>query len=64
LLGKAKLESEVLSLNPTKLAQLLPERVDKDRATGSGAIIQETYAEDSPRLLRRGDTPRNHHRDG
>jgi hypothetical protein len=34
----------------------LPERVHEDRATGSSALIEETYAEDFPRLLRVGGT--------
>ena len=54
LLGKPVLDGDILSLNPSKLAQLLPERVQEDRATGSSAIIQETYAEDFPCLLRLG----------
>ncbi|HEY7217176.1 MAG TPA: hypothetical protein VH985_02195, partial [Candidatus Binatia bacterium] len=44
----------VFSFNPAKLAQLLAERVQKDRATSSSAWIQETYVEDFPWLLRRG----------
>ena len=52
LLGKSVLDGDILSLNPSKLAQLLPERVHEDRATGSSACIQETYAEDFPCLLR------------
>ena len=42
----------VLSLNPSKLGQLLPERLQEDRATGSSAWIQETDAKDFPWLLR------------
>jgi len=34
----------------------LPERVHEDRATGSGASIQETYAKDFSCLLRLGGT--------
>ena len=37
LLGKPVLDGDILSLNPSKLAQLLPERVHEDRATGSSA---------------------------
>ena len=48
LLGKPVLDGEILSLNPAKLAQLLPERLQEDRATRSSACIQETYAEDFP----------------
>ena len=54
LLGKSVLDGDILSLNPSKLAQLLPERVHEDRATGSSAWIQETDAEDFSRLLRLG----------
>ena len=54
LLGKSVLDGDILSLNPSKFAQLLPERLQEDRATGSSAIIQETYAEDFPCLLRVG----------
>ena len=56
LLGKPVLDGDILSLNPSKLAQLLPERLQEDRATGSSACIQETYAEDFPCLLRVGGT--------
>ena len=52
LLGKPVLDGDILSLDPAKLAQLLPERLQEDRATGSSAIIQETYAEDFSCLLR------------
>ena len=48
LLGKPVLDGDIFSLNPSKLAQLLPERLQEDRATGSSACIQETYAEDFP----------------
>ena len=54
LLGKPVLDGDIFSLNPSKLAQLLPERLHEDRATGSSACIQETYAEDFPCLLRVG----------
>ena len=37
-LGKPVLDGDILSLNPSKLAQLLPERLHEDRATGSSAI--------------------------
>ena len=46
LLCKPVLDGDILSFNPSKLAQLLPERLHEDRATGSSAWIQETYAED------------------
>ena len=52
LLGKSVLDGDILSLNPSKLAQLLPERLHEDRATRSSACIQETDAEDFPCLLR------------
>src|SRR5262249_14684316 len=46
------LDGDILSLDPAKLAQLLPERLQADRATGSSGILQETYAGDFPCLLR------------
>ena len=52
LLGKPVLDGDILSLDPAKLAHLLPERLHEDRATRSSAIIQETYAEDFSCLLR------------
>jgi hypothetical protein len=51
-LGKPVLDGDVLSLHPGKLAQLLPERVDEHRTTGSSTWIQESYSEDFPGLLR------------
>ena len=54
LLRKPVLDGDILSLDPSKLAQLLPERLHEDRATGSSAWIQETYAENFPWLLRLG----------
>ena len=56
LLCKPVLDGDILSLDPSKLAQLLPERLHEDRATRSSAFIQETYAEDFPCLLRVGGT--------
>ena len=53
--GKPVLEGDILSLDPTKLAQLLPERVHEDRAYQKQCYdIQETYAKDFPCLLRVG----------
>jgi hypothetical protein len=52
LLGKPIIDGDILSLNPSKLAQLLPKRVQEDCDTRSGAIIQETDAEDFSLLLR------------
>jgi hypothetical protein len=52
LLGKSVFDSDILSLDPSQLAQLLPERLHEDCATGSSASIQETYAEDFSCLLR------------
>jgi hypothetical protein len=52
LLGKSVLDADILSLNPSKLAQLLPKRLHDDRATRRSACIQETYAEDFSWLLR------------
>jgi hypothetical protein len=51
LFGEPVLKNEILSLDPSELAQLLPERVQEDRATGNSAWIKVTYAEDFPRLL-------------
>ena len=56
LLGKPVLDGDILSFNPSKLAQLLPERLHEDRATGSSACIQETYAEDFSLSAARGGT--------
>ena len=52
LLGKPVLDGDILSLDPSKLAQLLPKRLQEDRATRSSAYIQETYAGDFSCLLR------------
>ena len=41
--------------DPSKLAQLLPERLNEDRHAGSSASIQDTYAQDFSRLLRVAD---------
>jgi hypothetical protein len=54
LRAKPVLDGEILSFNPAKLAQLLPERRHEDRAAGSSAWIQITYADDFPCLLRVG----------
>jgi hypothetical protein len=64
LLGKPVLDGDILSLNPAKLAQVLPERLQEDRATGSSATLQVTYAEDFPCLLRRGHSPSHHEHEG
>jgi hypothetical protein len=52
LLGKSVLEGDIFSLDPAKLAQLLPERLHEACATRSSACIEETNAEDFPWLLR------------
>src|SRR5262245_58507688 len=52
MLGKPILDGDILSLDPAKLAQLLPECVHEDRATRSSAIVQETNAGGFSRLLR------------
>src|ERR1041385_2004741 len=57
LLCKPILDIDIFSLGPTKLTQLLPERLHKGSATNSSAWIQETYAENLPCLLRRGPNP-------
>ena len=64
LLGKPVLDGDIFSLNPSKLAQLLPERVHEDRATGSSACIQETDAEDFSCLLRVGKRNAKHKEHG
>ncbi len=48
LLCKSVLDGNILSLNPSKLAQLLQKRLHEDRNTRSSASIQETDAEDFP----------------
>jgi hypothetical protein len=63
LLGKPVLDGDIFSLDPAKLSHLLPERVHEDRATGSSAIIQETYAEDLSCLLRVCPRPTHRERD-
>src|SRR5262249_38323750 len=59
--SKPVLDGNILSLDPAELAQLLPERVHDDGATGSSALIQETNAEDFPRLLGLGWTTKREH---
>jgi hypothetical protein len=54
LLGKSVLDDNVLPLDPTMVAQLLAERVQLNRATGSSTWIQVTDASDFPWLLRVG----------
>jgi hypothetical protein len=54
-LPKSGLDGEIIALVPAKLAQLLPERLQPDRDSGSRAIIQVTYAEDFSGLLRVSD---------
>jgi hypothetical protein len=54
LLCRPILDGEILSLNSSKLAQLLPERLHQDRATRGIAWIQEAYTGDFPCLLRLG----------
>src|SRR5439155_12577464 len=49
---KPILDGDILSLDPAKLAQLLPERLQEARASSSSAIIQETDAGDFRWLLR------------
>jgi hypothetical protein len=52
LLGKPVLDDDIFSLDPSKLAQLLPERLQHPCHTRSITWIQETYAGDFPCLLR------------
>src|SRR6266478_8657371 len=54
LLCKPILDGDILSLNPSKLGNLLPERLHQGRATRSSAPIQETYAGDFSCPLRLG----------
>jgi hypothetical protein len=62
LLGKSILDGDVFSFNPSKLAQLLPKRLQEDCLTGSSAIIQEPYAGNFPCLLRvNGTAKRKEH---
>jgi hypothetical protein len=51
LLGKPVLDGDILSFNPSKLAQLLPKRLQEDRGRSS-AITQVTYAGNFSCLLR------------
>ena len=51
-LCKSVLDSDIFSLNPSKLVQLLPEPFQEDRDTRSSAWIQKTYPEEFPWLLR------------
>jgi hypothetical protein len=53
LLGKSVLDGDVFPFDPTKLAEFLPECLQKPCHTRSSAWIQETDAEYS-RLLRLG----------
>src|SRR5262249_51734070 len=52
LLGKPVLDGDIVTLDPSKLAHLLPERIHEDRATRSSACIQVTNAGDFACLLR------------
>jgi hypothetical protein len=54
LLGKSVRDGDVLSLNPSMLAQLLAERLQLNCATGRSTWIQVTDASDFPWLLRVG----------
>lgn len=58
-LCKPELYGYIFSLNPAKIAQLLAERLHEDRATGSSAWIQETYAENFSWLLGVGGKPKS-----
>jgi len=57
LLGKSILDGNILSLDPSELAQLLSERLQEPCDTRSSAWIQKTDAEDFPGLLRVGHRP-------
>jgi len=54
LLGKPVFNGEIFPLVPAKFAQLLPERLQADCLTGSGAIVQIPDTKDFSRLLRGG----------
>ena len=59
LLGKPVLDGDILSLNPSKLAELLQEHLQQPCHTSSSASIEETDAEDFPCLLRLGERSRS-----
>src|SRR5215467_10842865 len=52
LFCKTILESDILAFHPCKLAQLLPQRINQDRAPGRGGDVQITDAKDFSCLLR------------
>ena len=52
LLCKSVLDGDILSLDPSKLAEFLSQRFPKDGTTRSSARIQDSHAEDFSRLLR------------
>jgi hypothetical protein len=53
LLRKPILDGDILALDPSKLAQLLPERLTRT-ALSEAVLIQETETENFSRLLRLG----------
>jgi hypothetical protein len=57
LLCKSVLDGDILSLDPAKFGQLLPECVYQDRSARSSALIEETYAKNFPCLLRVDHSP-------
>ena len=62
LLGKSVLDADILSsIHPSLLSSCRNAFID--RATGSSAIIQVTYADDFSRLLRLGHRPAHRERD-
>jgi len=50
LLGKPVFDGDILSLSPSKFAQLLPKSIQENRDAGRSAIIQVTNAKDFSRL--------------
>ena len=52
VLCKSVLDGDILSLDPSKLAEFLSQRFPRDGTTGSSARIQDADAEDFPCLLR------------
>jgi hypothetical protein len=52
-------DDDILALNPSQLAQSLPERVEPGRPSRRGRRPKETYSRDLPRLLRVGGGQRH-----
>src|SRR5215813_1913126 len=52
LFCKTILETDILAFHPSKLIQLLPQRINQNRATGLGGDVQITEAKHFSGLLR------------